>query len=658
MDIVNPFSNNKPIEDPERFYNRRLELSRLLNSLLGSGQCQSIVGQYKIGKTSFVKCLFHPLTLEKYSEAKHVEKCQILYIDCSEQKDLSNRENFYRMLVNESIQNQIIPDSRRRYEEITFKRQWEYILDEIDKQGRRLYVVFDEFESIFLNEALIKENVFGELHLHRTNFTWLTCTSSYLHILAEKACQKSGLSDRLQRDMSDFSLSSQPCILGLFTEKDIDDLVKNTLRKTPYTFSKPDLNLVKSCGGNFPYFVQRASYYLFNAYYMGNVQTEDIFLNFTQEVTPIWDRYWKRLTDSQKRILHSLANDKAVSETRDLKELIDLALVQEDARGRCRPFSEKFATFILQKEQPSVSEPKITPVYTTTRSPAKSSSPKIQADILLVTATKVEFDAVRDALKVAKRSYKKQVIGRKTYYSIGKIKGARVFIVRTGGMGSGTPGGAQATIANALEDLSPTVVIMVGIAFGTRRDKHAIGDILVSQWMRAYDPERVGTRKKDLYLKPRGERVSASQDLLDKFINGETENWKGAPVHFGLLLSGEKLVDNKEFRARLLNLELEAIGGDMETAGLYTAVRNHSDFKDRYVHWIVVKGICDWGDGYKGQSKRKPSAITPDKQKRDLDSLDEITRQRLAARNAALFVIHVLRLGDIVELSKQDFIPL
>ena len=81
----------------------------------------------------------------------------------------------------------------------------------------------------------------------------------------------------------------------------------------------------------------------------------------------------------------------------------------------------------------------------------------------------------------------------------------------------------------------------------------------------------------------------------------------------GLLLSGEKLVNDPDFLDELLDLEPEAIGGEMEAAGVYSAAQHE------LTHWIVVKAICDWGMG-KGDA-----------------------HQEVAARNAADFVFHALR---------------
>ena len=54
----------------------------------------------------------------------------------------------------------------------------------------------------------------------------------------------------------------------------------------------------------------------------------------------------------------------------------------------------------------------------------------------------------------------------------------------------------------------------------------------------------------------------------------------------------------------------------MEGTGLYSAAQR------RKVDWIIIKAVCDWADGNKGQ--------------------DKAARQQLAAENAAHFTLHIL----------------
>ena len=83
------------------------------------------------------------------------------------------------------------------------------------------------------------------------------------------------------------------------------------------------------------------------------------------------------------------------------------------------------------------------------------------------------------------------------------------------------------------------------------------------------------------------------------------------------MLTGDKLVDNVDYRDQLIKFESEAEGGEMEGAGLYVSSY------DNKVDWIVIKAICDWADGNKG--------------------VDKTAGQKLAAKNAAEFVVESLK---------------
>src|SRR5437762_3451165 len=174
----------------------------------------------------------------------------------------------------------------------------------------------------------------------------------------------------------------------------------------------------------------------------------------------------------------------------------------------------------------------------------------LQADVLLVTVTAVETMAVRRVFPVVQRHF----IGNRTYYDLGEVGGVKVFLVRSE-MGAGGQGGAMLTIQKGIDELSPSAIIMVGIAFGVDPKKQLIGDILVSQQILDYEVQRVGSGPdQELKIISKGDKAAASLRLLNRFRDGEME-WQEAKqpavVRFGLILAGAKLVDNQDFREQL-----------------------------------------------------------------------------------------------------------
>ncbi len=235
-----------------------------------------------------------------------------------------------------------------------------------------------------------------------------------------------------------------------------------------------------------------------------------------------------------------------------------------------------------------------------------------RADLLLITVNENETKALLEVFEEnAGHPAKPNTIGDRVYRDLGNVDGLRVFHALSE-MGSVGVGAAQQTAEKAIQSVRPKAVIGVGIAFGSNEAEQSIGEILVSKQLLLYELQRVGSE-----IRPRGDRAHSSPKLINFFTGFAQTSWKGEQVTPGLLLSGEKLVDNVDYRSQLLNLESEAVGGEMEGAGLYASCQ------DNKVDWIIIKSICDWGDGKKFKNKKE--------------------RQLKAARSAANFLLQALR---------------
>jgi nucleoside phosphorylase len=250
---------------------------------------------------------------------------------------------------------------------------------------------------------------------------------------------------------------------------------------------------------------------------------------------------------------------------------------------------------------------------------ARPAPETLAADVLLVTATGVETAAVLAAFTPGLGDRPRVAHGDvNTYFDLGVVNGVTVKLVQCPTMGPGGSGGTILTVQDAIADVGPKSVVMVGIAFGVDPEKQAIGEVLVSQRILDYELQRVSaTDEAAVEIRPRGDRATASARLIGRF-DAAQYGWEHQ-IRLGLLLSGSKLVDNRDFREDLLRLEPDAFGGEMEGAGLYAAASRSS------TDWIVIKAICDFADGNKREGKAEKQAI--------------------AAERAATYVRHTLELG-------------
>jgi nucleoside phosphorylase len=134
----------------------------------------------------------------------------------------------------------------------------------------------------------------------------------------------------------------------------------------------------------------------------------------------------------------------------------------------------------------------------------------------------------------------------------------------------------------AVDGLEPEFVISVGIVFGIDENEQMMLDLLVSTRIWSYELARL-TRDQS---SARGEELPASSLLLDACRHVRED---GDRIHFGIIASGEKLVDSAMFVKNLKAEKSQLVGGEMEGSGISAVCQREK------TNWIMIKAICDWG---------------------------------------------------------------
>jgi nucleoside phosphorylase len=241
--------------------------------------------------------------------------------------------------------------------------------------------------------------------------------------------------------------------------------------------------------------------------------------------------------------------------------------------------------------------------------------PMSRKKVLLLTATDLETETVTEVAKGFGLSISRVHLQDHTIYSLGTLAGTDIFVAQSE-MGTEAPGAMTLTASDVVGALKPHSIVLIGIAFGLKEDQQSIGDVLVSKQICLYDPKKLLILDGKEVWRARGDRAQASTKLLDRFRSGKLD-WDKCKIHYGLILSGNTLVNSPEFIKKLKDVEPDAIGGEMEGAGIYAVGAK------RKIDWIVVKGIADWG----------------------INKSDEF--QRTAMLNAVSFTFHVISIGGL-----------
>jgi len=207
--------------------------------------------------------------------------------------------------------------------------------------------------------------------------------------------------------------------------------------------------------------------------------------------------------------------------------------------------------------------------------------PQLQAirdpgiDVLLLVATTVELRAACSALSPIDGEalllcfYRDDVA-----YYVGRL-GVAFTVAVMSRMAADSAGGSLVVAKNAIALTRPAAVIAVGIAFGANPAKQTIGDVLVASQIINYELQRVQPGRSI----SRGSRPETGQllgNLFREVTDWEFKNIEGGDcrVEFGPVLSGAKLIDDIDYKLKLLKDQKDAIGGEMEGTGVYAAVRD------------------------------------------------------------------------------------
>ncbi|WFE99596.1 hypothetical protein [Micromonospora sp. WMMD964] len=244
-----------------------------------------------------------------------------------------------------------------------------------------------------------------------------------------------------------------------------------------------------------------------------------------------------------------------------------------------------------------------------------------RSTVLLFVVNETERDAVIAAVceQTGCTDPRPDQVDLHTVFRLGTL-GSNDIVLAHSEQGTVSSHGMTTTAGALLQHLSPNVVILTGVCYGLKSRRYdggeqELGDLIVSTQLRAVDHRKVTVVDGERHEINRGPRPEPAIPLLSR-ARAATYGWTGPAVHFGPVLSLNTLLNDPEERARLQRQDEEAIGGEMELAGLYAAAaRTKTD-------WLLVKGISDWG-------RDKTSAP-----------------QAPAARNAADFVVRLLRLGS------------
>jgi len=250
----NPFFHRGPIQDPDYFFGREKE-TRLLLNLAGHGQSVSVLGQRRIGKTSFLFHVSHPLTLQAHGLS--TDQYIFVYIDCEGRGQLTEGD-LYQLLL-KGLASQVGMSNQWQAilgeDELPLASVFETCLQQTLKAGYRIIFLLDEFEAI-INNRNLGPDFFSTLRRIATEHAVAYITVTKLSLLTLTNVEDSALS-------SPFFNIFQPLQLDLLTAEESLDMIQSLARMANVSFPAALIDFILDLAGRHPLFLQLAAFYAF-----------------------------------------------------------------------------------------------------------------------------------------------------------------------------------------------------------------------------------------------------------------------------------------------------------------------------------------------------------------------------------------------------------
>ena len=217
---------------------------------------------------------------------------------------------------------------------------------------------------------------------------------------------------------------------------------------------------------------------------------------------------------------------------------------------------------------------------------------RLSVEIILQTVSESEYQAVTTILEKPGDMFERAVVFPKGGMVVGMFAKKRVALIQTdvGESAFDFIEDAIKTFPNAL------YVIGVGACYSFDKEKHKLGDVLVSKQI-----SNLANMKWDAQgrVENRGETVRVVHDLHRIFCSDLVQDpdfkvceSRSSEVYSGTIISHPTLINSKEIRDKFHEEIRTAIGGEMEGGQLLRFKR-----KREIKGIIAIKGISNYADG-------------------------------------------------------------
>ena len=326
----NPYINRLPIQQPQDFYGRSSELTRIYERVKAvRPQSISMVGVRRIGKSSLLRAIHHPENRRQY--LPNPQEYVFVLMDLQARRNVEVTDFFqyiYSELQKEyrgRLQVNVEPD----YDGM------QKVVQTFQDAGLKLIFLWDEFESVTRNQKFGPEfYAYFRALANNFNVAYITSSADQLQSL----CHAKEISD------SPFFNIFTNLRLGPFKLEEARQLITEPSAKAERPLALY-ADFVLDIAGCFPFFIQMACSALFSLPRGGRVDSKKAKEIFLEEARPHFKEYWEKFTESERAVVVALARDRRPPREHAfaLKDLTQAGFVHNE-----KLFSSLFTEFVRE----------------------------------------------------------------------------------------------------------------------------------------------------------------------------------------------------------------------------------------------------------------------------------------------------------------------
>ncbi len=301
----NPFTYGNPISDPGRFFGRQREVEQVFSRLRNpEHESSSLVGGRRVGKTSLLKYLAHPEVRSRYG--LDPGQYTFVYVDLQMLDDSTMPERLWQHWLGKI--SKVCPDDELKNRFLEAQEAGPIdnfaladLFDAVDAKGQHIVLLLDEFEKVTANPNFDTGFFYGLRSLAIQHN--LSLVTSSRHELIELTHSEAIRSSPFFNIFANINV-------GLFSQAEARTLMASSLAGTPVAFTEADIETLLRVGGRYPFFLQAACHFLFEAIADGLEETARLTYlqeKFAPEAAPHLTHYWQDSSDHEQILLLVLA---------------------------------------------------------------------------------------------------------------------------------------------------------------------------------------------------------------------------------------------------------------------------------------------------------------------------------------------------------------